>query len=284
MESTYYNHLEAYYQMVGVSTFKTNGLLFKSDGFLITQTKDIAAKSDNDFKLHKIFNSLKGWFALYYYETQAPTEWYSVVCKQKLTIEQYPSSGIRNKVRKGLKLCRVEKATAEDVLTYAYDIYIKLTESRNGKPVSKEYFDRDINAKLRFPELFDFIFIYYDNIPIGYSIIYKLFPDEAQISVIRINPAYLKYYPSYSLFHYLAHEYLGTYKFLLNGFRSISHKTNIQELLIDNFGYEKLPLKIEYAARFPLNFVLEIAYPFRNYLGRIKKLQVAFKLMEIAKK
>jgi hypothetical protein len=83
---------------------------------------------------------------------------------------------------------------------------------------------------------------------------------------IRYDPAFLNKYLSYGLIDGILNHYLNGKKmdYVLDGWRSIHHRTEFQDHLMRVFGFVKeyAVIKIVYSAKFRM--VVNMAYPFRN--------------------
>jgi hypothetical protein len=92
----------------------------------------------------------------------------------------------------------------------------------------------------------------------------------AGFSSIKFDPAFLKLYSGYALIHTMNQHYLEAmgFQYVCNGARSISHDTNMHEFLIRNFGFEKVYTTLNLYYRWPLGWMVALAYPFRGPLGR----------------
>lgn len=85
----------------------------------------------------------------------------------------------------------------------------------------------------------------------------------------RANPEFLpKFYPMYGLYdarhkYYLQERHL---KYVLTSARSITEHSNIQNFLIEKFGYRKAYCRIRIYYRPWLKAIVTLLYPFRNII------------------
>ncbi len=198
-------------------------------------------------------------------------------------------SKMRNQVRKGLKNCRVEKISKEFLTENGYEIYRQAMSSYKTylKPENIEQFK---NRILQTDETnYDFwgVFHIEDNKLIAFAQ-NQLNEQCVDYSIIKLDPAYLKHYPSYALIFKMNEFYLSNdnIKYVFDGTRSIGHETNIQDFLISKFNFRKCycKLNIYYAAR--LKWAVFILYPLRKALRNMKpnlinKLYILLKQEEI---
>ena len=108
---------------------------------------------------------------------------------------------------------------------------------------------------------------------------------EANISEIRINPKYNRFYPSYALFHELTVFYLQQqkYGYISDGYRNLMHKTSIQKLLIHKFGFKKVGLSLHLHFRQPYPILIKILLPFKHLIKK-DSIAAVFNLVDIYQK
>ncbi len=193
---------------------------------------------------------------------------------------------IRTKVRRGLKNCNVEKVSAEYIGQNGYHVYISAFERYRTflKPVSKDVFQDSILA-LRDNPAYEFfaVFCRSDNKLIAYNQNY-IQDNSLNYSVTKFCPEYLKQLPSYALFHTMNNHYLNErkVKYVNDGARSLSHDTNIQGYLIDNFRFRKAYCRLNMAYNKKIKIITEMLYPFRNIIDKIDS-AVAAKIFVLLK-
>ena len=93
------------------------------------------------------------------------------------------------------------------------------------------------------------------------------------LAIIRHHPDYLKAYSSYGLMDGILEYYLNekNFDYVLDGSRSIHHKTQIQDHLVKVFGFikEYARLNILYSKKF--GTVVKMAYPFRAFFNKLSE-------------
>ena len=109
-----------------------------------------------------------------------------------------------------------------------------------------------------------------NNSYLAYAIVYcdKIYAD---IKVIKYDPTEMKKYPSYALINELTDYYLNNIKvsYISNGTRSLSHDTNMQELLIKKFKYRKAYCDLNVYFRRDLRILVMILAPFARIIEKI---------------
>lgn len=138
-----------------------------------------------------------------------------------------------------------------------------------------------------FADVYHYWGVFHKNRLIAYSsnIVYD---DEAvDYSAIKFIPEYLKLYPAYALVYTMNQYYLKEQSCLYvnDGFRSISHQSDIQDFLIKKFWFKKAYTGINIVYKPILSLYLSITYPYREIMGRLSaKLKTLYLMEEIHRK
>jgi hypothetical protein len=202
--------------------------------------------------------------------TDKPTEWWWVVVKSPVNLENL-SSNTRSKIRRGLKSCQVKIITADWLSKNGYQCYQKaFIRYKNVQPFNKKLFQKEIGTKKN-NQYFEFFGVFFQKKLIGYTE-NTIVNDMVFTSDFKYQPDYLKYYPSYALTYTVLNYYLNEkkYKLVTNGTRSIAHDTKMQEFLEKfNFKKEFCKLNVVYSPLFGL--LVRAVYPFRGLIDIIYK-------------
>ncbi len=222
------------------------------------------------------------------WDQQAKSEWWYVIKDEFDGLKELKSK-MRNQVRKGLKNSNSKLICKEDLLKYGYDIYTKALSSYNTylNTLTRENYIKKI--QLLDTNAYDFwgVFCKKTDKLIAYAQNKKYY-DCVEYSVIKLDPDYLKLYPSYALIYTMNEYYLSQSKinYVYDGARSIGHSTNIQDFLISKFNFRKCycKLNIIYSAKMQM-FIL-LLYPIRKMFYKFscklfKKIAVLMKQEEI---
>jgi hypothetical protein len=204
-------------------------------------------------------------------EGNEPTEWYSVICRRPLELEEFPKKK-RYTLRKSLEQCSARRMTAEELAESGYEVYVQALKSygtRSTKILPPSGFRQSVSREKDFPDLVHNWGVYHGNTLIGYAQNQVFGREEVNYSTIKLNPAFLKFSPGYALVHTMNRHYLteGGFAYVNEGFRSVSHETNIQSWLLDTFGFEKAYTTLHLHYRLPLRILIRLAYPFRGVVG-----------------
>jgi len=121
-----------------------------------------------------------------------------------------------------------------------------------------------------YPDLWQNWGVFAEERMVGYAQVELFGTVCAGFSSIKYDPAALKLYSGYALIHTMNQYYLEVMgvQYVCNGARSISHETNMHEFLVRNFGFEKVYTNLNLYYRWPLGWIVALAYPFRGALGR----------------
>ncbi len=236
-------------------------------------------------KLFKFFNSyLIQWHSVP--NKIKSKQWYAVICDEFLPIKEIPSSNMRNQIRKGLKNCVVNKIDAKIMSNEGYEVYINAFnnyKNKNTKILSKKEFVNNVKVNADFKDIIDYWGVYVNNKLVAYAENYIYDNLEANYSTVKFDPDYIKYYSSYALFYKMNEYYLENHRveYVSEGYRSLSHETNIQNYLINKFNFKKLYLQLNVEYRQPLRSLIILAYPFRKILSFNKHLSSLLRLEKI---
>jgi hypothetical protein len=284
-------YLDRYEQLLerrGIHSIRFGNILLREYNQIIIPLGPILVDASREaIDIHSVFKKLNGklvWWS-YLDETTLQPEWYAVIKKQHFEIEDYPSSNVRNQIRKGIKNCLIKRIPICDLAEKGYAVYdAAVIEHLHKRIKSISDYKNEIVQLEDFQDIIHAWGIYYDEILIGYSLVYTYGNIEANISEIRINPDYNTQYPSYALFHMLSEEYLSKqgFKYMSDGYRNLMHKTQIQDFLIKKFGFIKAGLTLQLAFRFPWNIVVPCLHPFRS-LVKSDSVSAVFQLLSIYK-
>lgn len=202
-----------------------------------------------------------------------PGEWYSVICRRALALDEFPKKK-RYTLRKSLEQCSVRRMSAEELADAGYDVYVRTLKS-HGVPASsilpQPGFHQSIAREKDFPDLVHNWGVFHEGKLIAYAQNQVYGTDEVNYSAMKLAPDFLKFSPGYALIHTMNHFYLGEcgFAYVNDGFRSVSHDTNIQSFLMDTFGFEKAYTTLHLHYRAPLRALVTAAYPFRGIVGKL---------------
>lgn len=201
------------------------------------------------------------------FDIEQPTEFWFVIKDMFGGMEELVSKN-RTFIRKSLKTYDFRIVARQEMAEYGYPIYRKAFERYRIKtaPQTREEFERWIESCTEANE-FWMVFSKETGEAIGYSI-NTLHENCAEYNQIKINPGFLgSTYPFYGLFYEMNRHYLEEKKlrYVIDGARSLTEHSNIQDFLIDKFNFRKAYCKVKIYYRQPFKAVLMLLYPFRRF-------------------
>ena len=201
------------------------------------------------------------------------SSWYAVVCDEFKDLNQM-SSKYRSQVLRGLNNCEAKRIDASLLKGKGFDIYRSaLASYRNSgaKSLSKKQFQNEINIAKNYDDIVHYWGVFHQNKLIAYSVNLVYDKIEVSYSSIKFNPVHLCFYPSYALFYEMNRHYLQQeeFKYVSDGYRNLSHKTNIQDYLIKKFAFRKFYLTLNIDYYYGVEQFVNTIYPIRGLVSKI---------------
>ena len=201
----------------------------------------------------------------------AASDWYAVICRRHLPVEEVASGNTRSKLRRGLKQCEVRPVDVRELAQNGYETYCAAVRGYSNHqevlPTAAE-FARRIMSDEPFGETRHRWAAYCDGKMVAFAqnLIYD--KTEVDYTVIKLHPEYLNRYSSYALIYRMNEHYLAQQQFdhVTDGFRSIVHQTGVQDFLVREFGFEQARTGLHVHYRPPLGGLLKLARPIRRLL------------------
>lgn len=200
--------------------------------------------------------------------------WY--VIKDKFQGLEDFSSNERNKIKRSNNVLTFKKIGFDLLRAEGWEI---LKATYEDYAVS----DRTINEALFLDYLascekqdFDYWGVFDQDRLIGFCTVWLWSHDSCEYGLIGIMPEYKhnNSYPYYGLFYNLNTYYLGNqgFRYVVDGARSITEHSQIQDFLIQNFNFRKAYCQLEVHYCWWMKLAVTMLYPFRNIipLPRIK--------------
>ena len=213
----------------------------------------------------------------------AASEWYCLVCRRHVPVDEVPSANARKHIRRGLKRCEVRQVGVEEIARNGYETYCAALRGYGGAarlPTAEE-FARRVMTDEPFQDIRHQWAAYHEGklIAFNQNLIYG--DIEVDYTLGKYHPDYQDYYPAYALFSRMNEYYLAERKcqYIHAGARSISHDTQIQDFLTRLFNFEKEPLGLHVHYRPPVGQLLRLARPFRGLIQQlVPKARALFEL------
>jgi len=202
--------------------------------------------------------------------TEEPTTWWWNVCssydKSKL------SSNTRSKIKRGTRLCTVDRVSAPWLAQHGYECYVSAFQRyTNASPEPFESFRTRIMETADYEDLFQYWAVFCEGRLVGY-VKCDIEPKKGvSTNVLKYNPEGLKQYASYALMDTLLTSYVVERALPINnGERTVLHDSNMQDFLL-KFGFRRHYCRLNIIYSSPLHHVVNLVYPFRSLVQRLPK-------------
>jgi hypothetical protein len=206
-------------------------------------------------------------------DARGASEWYAVICRAFTAIERVSSANTRSKLRRALRNCAVERISPQQLARSGYDVYRKAFARYEGaeSPISASAFEANVLASEGFDDIVHHWAVLCDGELAGYGSNYIFGATEAAYSTLKFDPDHLRKYASYALFHKMNEFYLADrgVAYVNDGFRTIRHRTELQQFLEHNFAFEKAFTGVDAHYRSPYGLLVRATFPLRRLLGRL---------------
>lgn len=220
---------------------------------------------------------------IYDWDCQTETNFWEIINDKHREIEELPSK-TRNQIRRSLKDCDIRKISGKELIeSDGYKVYFEAFKRyRNivSNPVSREIWEKGINQESNhdywgvFIKDTDNLIAWGHNTILGESINYN---------TLKAIPEFMnKHYPYFGLLFTMNNYYLNEkgYKYVSDGFRSITEHSNIQPFLEKNFLFRKAYCRMNLVYKSWFGLIIKTLYPFRNSI-KIPQIKSILKFEEI---
>jgi len=217
------------------------------------------------------------------------TGWWYCLKDEPIKIEEMKADK-RYKVNKGLRYFDIRKISSVEYGDQLYECFQKAAcryESYKVKYTKEQFVEL---AKKDDCEYWG-AFLKSSGKLVAYSR-NKVYRTWVDFSVIKFDPEYMKFQVSAAMIYAMTVEYINIQKkkYVCDGERCISHKTNIQEYLEDMFGFRKAYCRLHIKYRPSVLLIVKVLYPFRNLLSMLDNIKLfrdinsVLKMEEIVRK
>jgi hypothetical protein len=194
------------------------------------------------------------------------SQWWYVIRKGTWSLDKC-SGNTRSKIRRGRKNLFARILAPEEMLRVGYEVCTRAEKryEKAGFVPSRQVHERKVQAATKVQGVLEFFGVFASDKLAGYSENY-IQNNAVFWESIWYDPEYLPKYSSYVLVSEMLSHYLNERKltYVLDGCRSIYHRTGVQDYLMGVFGFTKeyAILNIVYSPKFAM--ALKAAYPFRS--------------------
>lgn len=207
---------------------------------------------------------------IYDWDCGKETNFWELICDTYYPIESLPSK-TRNQVRRSLRDCEIRIITVNKLLeSDGYNVYKKSFERYRDVTVqiaSREQWETAITAQSTIYEFWGV-----SQKDTGLLIAYGMNSVQGQgvnYNTLKAIPEFMnKHYPYFGLLFEMNRYYLSEkgYKYVSDGFRSITGHSNIQPFLEKNFLFRKAFCRMDIYYKPWLKALIAIAYPLRHMI------------------
>jgi hypothetical protein len=201
-----------------------------------------------------------------------PSDWWYVLKKGEWSIDGVSDKKKRWMIRQGQKNFTVRKMIREDILKYCPLVAQKAATRYKGdfEAETQEAMEKQVAAAEKVPGVLEYMGCFHEDTLVSYSENY-IQDNAVFLANIRHDPAFLNQYSSYGLLNGILEYYLNEKRFcyVLDGCRSLYHKTQFQDHLMKVFGFTKeyALLNVAYSGTFGM--AVKLTYPFRSIVKTI---------------
>ena len=272
MDSCYVSWLKSQ----SVPLFESNGVYWRLyNGALLPASPAPHFLNVPNTQANDLLRQSGAWFLRYTSDpTNSETPWWYIVCDGNASKRLSPK--LRNQVKFANRNCSVQRIDAGWLGEHGYAIYRSAHDRyANASPMSHDTFRANVVGTLGGP-------IEYWGVFVGQKLAgycqCNVEDDNVDISVMRLDPAYLKSYTAYSMVSYLIDHYVHQGNTpLSNGERSVAHRTNFQDFLL-KFGFEKFFCRLNVIYQPWVKTIIHTTFPFRRSLTRFPDRGILHKL------
>ena len=183
------------------------------------------------------------------------------------------SQNTRSKVRRGQRNFEIRPISREIVKNQGFEVQRKLAGLGKRRRMSQVEFVREID---RLPEGYEFLGIFeresgelagYSQIFVGQKFV--------NLRVISILPEANRRYASYAFYFFVNQRYVKEQgRVVVLGLRSLVGRSNVQQFVVEKFGFERLYVKFRVCLSFWGKLAYAMIKPFRPILQKFRKIEV----------
>jgi len=200
------------------------------------------------------------------------SEWWYILKRGAWSIDNVKNKKKRWMIRQGKKHFSVRPLSFDAVLEKCPDV-ARSAAARYKGPKEVETYEilkKRVDAAQNIPGVLEYLGCFHENT------LASCYENYVQgncvwLANIRHDPAFLKKYSSYGFLDGILDYYLNQRQFdyVLDGSRSIHHRTEFQEHLINVFEFTKEYSVVNIVYSNIFGVLVKTAYPFKNILERV---------------
>jgi hypothetical protein len=259
--------------MIGYHSINREGVVWRDNqGALIPITMPHAIPALSPASGKNLLKESGAWLIRWDqgFTATSKSPWWHIIKDTEEALDEL-SASTRSKVRRGMKAFDCIPCSIEEIISEGYHVYVAAFQRYQTH--EKCYDHSEFIAALReLPDETQFWSVKDKKTGRMVAFSENIVRDNACLyNTIWFEPAALKKYSSYALFHVMNEYYLNHKKlrYVSDGARNISHQTGIHEFLQEKFGFRKAyaVLHVEYSAL--LDVMIKLCYPFRTVFSHL---------------
>ena len=208
----------------------------------------------------------------YDYDSNEKTSFWYVVRKRPYTVEDY-SPKIRKQIRRSLKEYRYTRINPLEILDDVYRVYLEANQRLGVTDVmTLGSFKMMVTTSIKAGKEWWGGFHIEDDKLAMVEILRITKSGYAEMDAEWLSYKYTKHNPTYGLNDTIVGNLLGERGFeLINaGARSLTEHSNVQDFLIEKFGFKKAYCRVQLYMPFGYRVVSKCLYPFRKLISNVK--------------
>ncbi|MDD5010802.1 MAG: hypothetical protein PHQ00_01630, partial [Phycisphaerae bacterium] len=191
------------------------------------------------------------------------SEWWYVLKRDRWNIDDVKDKKKRWMIKQGIKNFTTRVLTYNEAVSLCPEVALKAAKRYQGKSIieTEDILVKRTNAAKKVPDVLEYIGCFEGEKLVSFSENY-IQDNAVWLAIIRHDPEYLKHYSSYGMMNGILEYYLNEkkFKYVLDGSRSIHHKTEFQEHLMKIFGFTKEYAKLNIVYSPVFKMIVNVAY------------------------
>jgi hypothetical protein len=272
--SRYTERFAEYYRQLGFSCQVVDGSLWLEENRIIfplgpASASTVISKSTADAMLSHSQSAIMVRCTDGFQSGLASGDWYAVICKHRWQLENY-SANTRSKLRRGLRQNEVRKIDAEYYAKHGYDVYVAACARYHASPRTRDRFCADVMLARDFNDIIEFWGVFHEGALVGRALNHLYGNTEVAYSSLTFDPDYFKFYSAYALIYCMNEYYLREkdFEYVNDGFRTLLHPTDLQEMLVNTFGFERAYTHLHLHYKPYVSWIMSLPKSVRKLLGR----------------
>jgi len=201
-------------------------------------------------------------------------QWWYILKRGRWNIADVKDKKKRWMIRQGKKNFTIRPLTYEETIVLCPEVAQVAAARYKGKAEIEtvEILTKRTEAAKKVSGVLEYLGCFRDDELVSFSESY-IQQNAVWLAIIRHDPKHLNKYSSYGFMDGILEYYLNekNFDYVLDGSRSIHHKTQFQDYLIKVFGFSKEYARLNILYSKPFGTLVKMAYPFRNIFEKVSE-------------